>query len=102
MCYSNLKDSPQHHKINEKKRQRAKLAYDHSKGSPKYKFIVEIRKGKTSFSRCVHKFKALMKSGPVFFGVVCNRCHYQNSVICFKMQKYGVDEEVIFMKVLLW
>ena len=72
--YSNLKGSPQHHKINEKKIQQGILAYDHTKGSPKYKFMVEMRKGKTSFSRFVHKFKALTKSGPVFSYVVCNRC----------------------------
>ena len=71
--YSILKGSPQHHKINEKKIQRGKLAYDHNKNSPKYKFIVEIRKGKTSFNTSVHKFKALIKCVPVFFCVVCNR-----------------------------
>ena len=42
--YSNLKQLPQHPNINEKKRQLRKLAYGHIKNSPKYKFIVEIRK----------------------------------------------------------
>ena len=55
--YSNLKGYAQH-KINEKKRQPGKLTYDHTKGSSKYKFMVEMRKRKTPFNRCVHKFKA--------------------------------------------
>ena len=83
--YSNLKGSPQHHETNEKKRQRGKLATDHIKGSSKYKFMVEIRKGKKSFNRCVHRFKVLIKNGPFFLCDVCNRCHYQKSLICFKM-----------------
>ena len=55
--YSNLKGYPQH-KINEKKRQPGRFTYDHTKGSSKYKFMVEMRKRKTPFNRCVHKFKA--------------------------------------------
>ena len=55
--YSNLKGYAQH-KINEKKRQPGKLTYDHTKGSSKYKFMVEMRKRKTPFNRCVHEFKA--------------------------------------------
>ena len=70
MHYSKWKGSSQHDSINEKKRQRDKLAYHHIKGSAKYKFLVIMRKGKTSFNKCVHKFKALIKSGPVIFCVV--------------------------------
>ena len=59
--YSNSKGYPQH-KINEKKRQPGKLTYDHIKASSKYKFTVEMRKRKTPFNRCVHKFKFQIKS----------------------------------------
>ena len=67
--YSNLKGYAQH-KINEKKRQPGRFTYDHTKGSSKYKFMVEMRKRKTPFNRCVHKFKAQIKSEPVFL-VLC-------------------------------
>ena len=41
---------------------------------------MDKRKG-TSFDESVSKFKTLIKNGPVFVSVVCNRCHYQKSVI---------------------
>ena len=67
--YSNLKGYPQH-KINEKKRQPGRFTYDHTKGSSKYKFMVEMRKRKTPFNRCVHKFKFQIKS-EIGFLVLC-------------------------------
>ena len=51
------------------------------KGSLKFGSMMDKRKGITSFDKSVSKFKTLIKSGPVFVGVVCNRCHYQIYVI---------------------
>ena len=45
---------------------------------------MDKRKGITSFDKSVSKFKTLIKSGPVFVCVVCNRCHYQKSVLLKK------------------
>ena len=95
--YSNLKGSPQHRRINEKKRQHGKLSYAQIKGSLKFGSMMDKRKGITSFDKSVSKFKTLIKSGPVFVCVVCNRCHYQKSVIFLKMHRYNVDEDSIFM-----
>ena len=51
----------------------------------------------TLFDKSVSKFKTLIKSGTGFVYVVCNRCHYQKSVIFYKMYRYNVDENSIFM-----
>ena len=51
------------------------------KGSLKFGSMMDKRKGITSFDKSVSKFKTLIKSGPVFVCVVCNRCHYQKYVI---------------------
>ena len=59
--------------------------------------MVDKRKGITSFDESISKFTTLVKSGPVFVCVLCNRCHYQKSVIFLKMHKYNVDEDSIFM-----
>ena len=40
--------------------------------------------------------KARIKSGRFFICVVCNRCLYKKSVSSFKMQKYSVNEGIIF------
>ena len=50
-----------------------------------------MRKGKTTFDRFVHKFKALIKGGLVFF------CIDVIVVVIKEMQKYNIDEEVIFI-----
>ena len=41
-------------------------------------------KGIASFDKSGSKFKTLVKSGPVFVCVVCNRCHYHECVIFWK------------------
>ena len=76
MYYLNLKGSLWHRKINEKKKQDGKLSYVQIKGSIKFGSMMDKRKGITSFDKSVSKFKALIKSAPVFVFVVCNRCHY--------------------------
>ena len=76
MYYLNLKGSLWHRKINEKKEQDGKLSYVQIKGSIKFGSMVNKTKGITSFDKSVSKFKALIKSAPVFVFVVCNRCHY--------------------------
>ena len=86
--YSNLIGSAQHCRINEKKRQPGELPYAYVKSS---------MKGITLFDWSVSKFKTLIKIGPVLGCVACNRCHYQKSVIFFKMNRYNVDEDSIFM-----
>ena len=97
MYYSNLKGSPQHRRINEKKRQQGKLSYAEIKGPLKFGSMMDKRKGITSFDKTVSKFKTLIKSGPVFVCVLWNRCHYQKSVTFFKMHRYNVDEGAIFV-----
>ena len=68
--YSNLKGSPQHRRINEKKKATWKFSYVQTKGSVKYGTMTAKRKGITSFDKSVSKFKTLIKSGPVFVCVV--------------------------------
>ena len=57
---------------------------------------MDKRNGITSFDKSVSKCKTLIKSGPVFVSVVCNRCLYQKSVIFLKMHRCHVDEDSIF------
>ena len=45
----------------------------------------------------VSNFKLLIKNGPFFICVKCNRCLYRTSVICFNIAKHSVDENTIFM-----
>ena len=58
--------------------------------------MMDKRKEITSIDKSVSKFKTLIKSGPVFVFVVCNRCPYQKHVILLKMHRYNVDEDSIF------
>ena len=76
------------------------------KGSPKYKTNVKKTRRKTSkeegcmnhlLIRKVSNFKQLKKNGPFFICVIFNRCLYRTSVICFNIEKYSVDENIIFM-----
>ena len=78
--YSNLKGSPQHCRINEKKRQHGKLSYAQIKGSLKFGSMMDKRKGIASFDKSVSECKTLIKSVLVFVCVVCNRFHYHKSV----------------------
>ena len=102
--YTSLKGSPQHSKMNMLKRQRSKRTYAQMKGSPKYTATINKRKDikrrrlyESSFDRKVSNFKLLIKNGPFFICVTCNRCLYRTSVICFNIEKYSVDENIIFM-----
>ena len=74
------------------------------KGSLKYTATINKRKDvkrrrlyESSFDRKVSNFKLLMKNGPFFICVICNRCLYRTSVICFNIEKYSADENIIFM-----
>ena len=74
------------------------------KGSPNYTATINKRKDvkrrrlyESSFDRKVSNFKLLIKNGPFFICVICNRCLYRTSVICFNIEKYSVDENMIFM-----
>ena len=92
-----MKGSPHYRRINEKKIQHGRLSYEQIKGSLKFGSMMDKRKGMTSFDKSVSKFKTLIKSGPVFVCVVCNRYHYQKSVIFLKMYRYNVAEDFTFM-----
>ena len=58
--YSNLKGSPQHYGINEKKRQHIKLSYVQIKGSLKFRSMIDERKGITSIDESVSNIKTLI------------------------------------------
>ena len=65
---------------------------------------LRLSRGKTlkeerlsSFDRKVSNFKLLIKNGQFFVCVICNRCLYRISIICFNIEKYSVDENIIFM-----
>ena len=77
--YSNIKTSSQNRRINGEKRQHGKLSYAQIKGLLRFGSIMDKRKGITSFDKSVSKFKIIIKTGPIFFCVGCNRCHYQKS-----------------------
>ena len=98
----NLKGFPQNRRINKKKNQHGKLSYAQIKGSLKFGSMMDKSKGITLLNKSVSKFETLIKSGPVFVCVVYNRCHYQKSVIFLKFRRYNVDEDSIFMVMLLY
>ena len=102
--YTSLKGTPQHSKMNMLKRQRSKKTYAQMKGSPKYtatinkmKDVKRRRLYESSFDRKVSNFKLLIKNGPSFICVICTRCLYRKSVICFNIEKYSIDENIIFI-----
>ena len=95
--YTSLKGSPQHIKMNMLKRQQSKRTYAQMKVSPKYTATINKRKDvkrrrlyESSFYRKVSNFKVPIKNGPFFICVICNRCLYRTSVICFNIEKYSV------------
>ena len=101
MYYTSLKGSPQHSKINMKKRERSKKAYaqtnDQSNSTTTVVEGIKRRRLFVSiFEKKVSDFKQLIKNGPYFICVICNRCLYRTSVICFKNDRYKVDENIIF------
>ena len=51
----------------------------------------------SSFDRKVSYFKLLIKKWTIFICAIWNRCLYMTSVICLDIEKYSVDENVIFM-----
>ena len=76
------------------------------KSSPIYTATININKRKevkrrklyeSSFDRKVSNFKLLTKNGPFFICVICSRCLFRTSVISFNIEKYSVDENIIFM-----
>ena len=90
--------------MNMLKRRRSKRTYAQMKGSPKYKAMINKRKDvkrrrlyESPFDRKVSNFKLLIKNGPFFICAICNRCLYRTSVICSNIEKYSVDENIIFM-----
>ena len=86
------------------KRQRIKRTYAQMKGLPrctatinKSKDVKKRRLYESSFDRKVSNFKLLIKNRPFFICVICNICLYRASVISFKIEKYSLDKNTIFM-----
>ena len=61
--------------------------------------LLQLTRGKTLKEEVwkVSNFKLLIKNGPFFICVICNRGLCRTSVICFNTEKYSVDESIIFM-----
>ena len=57
------------------------------------------RHGKTSIER-ISRFTDLIKEGPYYICVVCNRCHYHRSVLTFKFEKYIINIDNFYREVL--
>ena len=53
----------------------------------KSKDVKRRRLYESSFDREVSNFKLLIKNGPFFICVTCNRCPYRTSVVCFNIEK---------------
>ena len=41
---------------------------------------------------CVEIFLIAVRSGPVYFCVICNRCLYKSNVVLLDKQKYNIDK----------
>ena len=41
---------------------------------------------------CVEIFLIAVRSGPVYFCAICNRCLYKSSVVLLDKQKYNIDK----------
>ena len=41
---------------------------------------------------CVERFLKAIRSGPIYFCVVCNRCLYKSNVVLFDKEKYNIDK----------
>ena len=65
----------------------------------KRKDVKRRRLYESSFDRKVSNFKLLINFiyYHFIFCVICNRFLYRTSVICFNIEKYSVDENIIFM-----
>ena len=90
--------------MNMLRRQQSKKGYAQMKGSPKYMATINKRRDvkrkrlyESSFDRKVSNFKLLIKNGAFFICIICNRCLYRTSVVSFNIEKYSVDENMIFM-----
>ena len=59
--------------------------------------IKKRRLYESSFNRKVSNFNLLTKNWPFFICIICNRCLYRTSVICFDIEKCSVDKNIIFM-----
>ena len=53
-----------------------------------------IKGGKKSVASNVDMFKKSIQEGPFFICIVCNRCLYRKSVLCFKREKYSTSDSV--------
>ena len=41
---------------------------------------------------CAERFLKAVRSGPVHFCVICNRCLYKSNVVLFDKKKYNIDK----------
>ena len=77
--YADLIGTPEHEEIKKQKRNQ----YHNKKCA------------RTSIER-ISKFSKLIKEGPYYICIVCNRCHYQRSVIPFKSEKYVLNIDNLY------
>ena len=42
--------------------------------------------------KCVERFLKAIRSGPLYFCVVCNRCLYKSNVVLFDKEKYNINK----------
>ena len=89
----NMIGTPKH---NESKR-KMRDSYSNIIGTPKHDKIKRVkrdifcaRKNTTSLDR-ITKFTQLINEGPYFICVICNRCHYERSVLLFNIDNYEID-----------
>ena len=41
---------------------------------------------------CVERFLKAIRSGPIYFSVVCNRCFYKSNVVLFDKEENNIDK----------
>ena len=68
-------------------------AHDNKKLKNRKKYHEAKSPGDTAAKR-VGRFRNAVNQGPCFICVACNRCHYIRSVVCFKEDKYNLEENI--------
>ena len=92
--YAELIGTPKHALINKRKREmHASLLgttqHEEIKMKKLEKYKQQAKKG--SHERIL-KFTEMIKDGPFYICVVCNRCLYHRSVVLFKRKNYSIDK----------
>ena len=98
--------TPQHKKHKTQKcEKRAKIF-----GTPEYDEIIKKKRKmyhenkpkndnpKNTSAERISNFLKLVREGPYYICVVCNRCHYYRSVVCFKPEAYDIDADNFYVE----